>query len=286
LKPKPLKVSIAPSTTISVRFDSLPYFYKELHFHPEIEIVLIHKGTGTQFVGNTLKRFKDGDLTLLGSNVPHLWKCDEAYFKQSKKLKAEATVIHFLPENFGNQFWNLPENEKIKQLFEDAQHGISITKNTKIEVAEIMQQMLTANTTERMILLHSLLHKISISKQCKRISSKLIAVTNTKETNRFNNVLQYITNHYTEPINLSTIAEVAHLTEPAFCRYFKKRTKQSFSTFLKYLRVQHACKLLAETDMQVANIVYESGYNNISNFNKHFREVMQQTPLTYRKQFN
>ncbi|HAN40127.1 MAG TPA: AraC family transcriptional regulator, partial [Chitinophagaceae bacterium] len=73
---------------------------------------------------------------------------------------------------------------------------------------------------------------------------------------------------------------------PAFCRYFKKRTKQSFSTFLKLLRMQHACKLLAETDMPVGTIVYESGYNNVSNFNKHFKEVIQQTPLTYRKQFN
>ncbi|HAI83099.1 MAG TPA: AraC family transcriptional regulator [Chitinophagaceae bacterium] len=286
MKPKPLKVSIAPSTTISVRFDALPYFYKELHFHPEIEIVLVHKGTGTQFVGNTLKRFKDGDLTLLGSNVPHLWKCDDAYFKQSKKLKAEATVIHFLPETFGNQFWSLPENEKIKQLFEHAQHGINIIKQTKVEVAALMQQMLQASATERLILLHQLLHIISISKHRKLISSKSIAVANTKENNRFNNVLQYLTNHYTEPIDLATIAKVAHLTPPAFCRYFKKRTKQSFSTFLKLLRMQHACKLLAETDMPVGTIVYESGYNNVSNFNKHFKEVIQQTPLTYRKQFN
>lgn len=104
MKPKLLKISLQPQQSFSVRHDHVPYFFKELHFHPEVELVHIIRGTGTQFVGNHLHSFKPGDMVMVGSNLPHLWKCDADYFKPKSTLKAESYVIHFLPNVFGDAF--------------------------------------------------------------------------------------------------------------------------------------------------------------------------------------
>ena len=113
MKPRLLKVSLKPQHSFSIRNDVVPYFFKELHFHPEIEIAFIQKENGTQFIGNHIHHFKAGDIIMVGADIPHLWKCDEKYFEGNIKLKAEATVVHFLTNAFGNDFFEVPENFEI-----------------------------------------------------------------------------------------------------------------------------------------------------------------------------
>ena len=101
-----LKVSNQPLRSFSVRRDIVNYFFNKYHYHPEIELLLIEKGTGTQFVGDSIQRFQDGDLLLIGSNCPHYLRSDNVYFQGDEDLKASALVIHFNPDLFGNSFFN------------------------------------------------------------------------------------------------------------------------------------------------------------------------------------
>lgn len=280
MKPKLLKVPVQPQQSFSVRFDSLPSFFTEYHFHPEVELVYIHKGTGTQFVGNSLFDFKQGDLTLLGSGLPHLWKCDD----NLSGKKAEATVIHFLPSLFGDTFWNLPENNSIKQMLEKAKMGLQFNKKTKQEATILLQEIQQASSSKKIILLLQLLYLLANTSRIKTLTTKkTLGDYSTKTNERMNKVMQYVFDNYLQPIQLKRVAAIANMTEPAFCRYFRASTKKSFTKFIQELRINHACKLLSETDKSISAVCYESGFNNVSNFNRYFKLQMKLTPLAYRQ---
>jgi AraC-like DNA-binding protein len=286
MKPKLLKISLQPRQSFSVRHDVVPYFYNEFHFHPEIELVHIIKGTGMQFVGNHLHSFKPDDMVLVGSNLPHLWKCDAEYFTTQKSLKAESFVIHFLPNMFGETFFKIPENKQIDTLLEQAKYGLIVTGKTKIKIASFIKQLIKSANAEKIIVLLQILQTLATSKELVQLNTGLVSTSQTsKETERMNAVLQFLFNNFTETIKLNEIASVANMSTNAFCRYFKSNTKHSFSSFLLELRINHACKLLTETDKPVADICFESGFNNLSNFNRYFKQLTQHSPLQYRNQF-
>jgi len=136
MKPKLLKIALAPEHSFSARYEAVPYFFSEWHFHPEIELVYINDGTGTQFIGDNIQQFNTGDMVLVGSNLPHLWQCDEIYFINNTKLKAASTVIHFMPDMLGEAFFKLPEHRAIDKLLEKARMGLQIHRQTKTLVLE------------------------------------------------------------------------------------------------------------------------------------------------------
>lgn len=286
MKPRLLKVSLQPQQSFSVRHDVVPYFYKELHFHPELELVFIQRGSGTQFIGHHIQSFKAGDMILVGAGVPHLWKCDEQYHKGNARLKAEATVIHFLPGALGEQFFNLPENYKLLKLFGKAKQGISIQRKTKSHVASLLLQLLSCSDTKKIILFLEILHVLSISNDLQSINKKKLPVLQAeKEPERMNDIVQYLLANFQNPVTLKEIASIANLTPNAFCRYFKLRANKTYSSFLIEVRINHACKMLVETSRPVSGICYESGFNNFSNFNRYFKQLVGITPNQYRKKY-
>jgi hypothetical protein len=116
MKPQLLKVQVGPSYSFSVRQDNVPFFYNRWRYHPEVELVHIEKGGGTQFIGDHISRFREDDVLLVGSNLPHYWRCDEAYFQNNPGLYAKATVVHFTEDFWGKNFLDLPENKPLKDL--------------------------------------------------------------------------------------------------------------------------------------------------------------------------
>jgi len=286
MKPKLLKVSLMPLQSFSVRHDVVPYFFKELHFHPELELVHIQKGSGTQFLGNHIQHFKPGDMILVGSGIPHLWKCDEQYFEGNPKLTANATVVHFLPEAFGTDFFMLPENSAIQKLFVKAKFGLSVHRKTKEKAAQLLTELLSSQGTKKIILLLEILNILADSKELYKINKKdVLLIQSEKEPARMNDILQFMLNNFQQQIELKEIATVANLSPNAFCRYFKLRTNKTYSCFLMEIRINHACKLLSETDRPVSYVCYESGFNNCSNFNRHFKILTGYTPSQYRKKY-
>lgn len=285
MRPHLLKIPLNPDHSFNVRYDKVPHFYKMWHYHNEIELVYIIKGSGLQFIGDNIHHFKPGDLIMFGSLLPHLWRSDEQYLRPDSEEKVEAIVIHFLPECFGKTFFDLPENKILSKLLENAKRALRINGITGDEVAAIMQQLIFAEKTERIILLLQILSKIAHSKETETVNREIAIHNNPAEIDRLNNIYQYILDHFSTEITLEEIAKVAHVTPPAFCRYFKARTKKTFSKFLLEIRTAHAAQLLTETSKSVAEICFESGFNNFSNFNRHFKAIIGRTPLAHRKNF-
>lgn len=286
MKPQLLKVSTDPMLSFSIRHDKVPYFFPKWHYHTELELIHIKKGSGTQFIGDNISRFYEGDIFLIGSNLPHYWRCDECYFENNRELAAEATVTHFLPNFWGPQFLELPENKHIKDLFLKATKGIKISGNTNYRVADILKKLLTAKTAERIVLLIHALHLIAISKDIECLATSGFQNNcNEIETERINDIYNYTINNFDKKISIEEIAAVAHISPNSFCRYFKTQTKKTYSQFLMEVKIGNACKLLIENKKCISSICYESGFNNFSNFNRYFKSITGKSPLQYKKTF-
>jgi AraC-like DNA-binding protein len=286
MKPQLLKVQVGPSFSFSVRKDVAPFFYNRWHYHPEVELIHIGKGTGTQFIGDHISRFREDDVLLVGSNLPHYWRCDERYFQNNPSLHAKATVVHFMEEFWGKAFLEIPENKPVKDLLLRSKKGIAVDGRIKKDVISLLQQMTMAQETERLILLLKALYLIAKNKQNTLLSSTGFqpAVING-DTDRINDIYAYSIAHFKEKITLEEIAAVAHISENSFCRYFKTRTRKTYSRFLQELRIGHACKLLIENRLTLAQVCEESGFNNFTNFYRYFKAITGKTPAEYQKQY-
>ncbi len=285
MKPHLLKVSLKPESSFNIYKKQGEDFYNQWHFHPEIELIYIHKGRGTRFIGNDVHRFEPGELFLFGSNLAHMWRCDPEYFQKGSKLKAEVSVIYFHHDFLGDKFFYTPELKNIESLLEKAKQGIKITGTTKAQVKELIGKLSTVKGLERITTLLSILEKIAKSKEKHYINSAYQEIKIEKlETERLNKIFRHISENFQTKITLSEIASVANLSAKAFCRYFKSKTRKTFYDFLLELRVTHACNLLLEKDMTIYEVCYDSGFNNLSNFNRYFKKIMGKTPMEFKKE--
>ena len=283
MKPHLLKIHLQPDQSFNVRHDIVPHFYNKWHHHPELELVHIIRGSGRQFIGDHVHHFKSGDIILLGADLPHYWRSDDSYFDPHSEQTCEAIVVHFMPNCLGDSFFNLPENIAIVRLLQKAQQAVRIKNNTQKSISELLEKLIASKNSLRIILLMQILEMIASSKNTKTICSKGLEFHyNPREVDRLNAVYQYVLKNFSAEITLAQIAKVAHISPQSFCRYFKSRIKKTFSKFLIEVRIGLACKLLAETNKSVAGICYECGYNNFSNFNRHFKNITQKTPLEHR----
>ena len=286
MKPHLLKIPLRADHSFNIRYDIVPHFYNQWHYHTEIELVYIIRGSGKQFIGDNIHHFKDDDMVLLGTNLPHLWKSDEKFLRKNSKFKVEALVIHFQPDCFGKEFFALPENKDISRMLEQARHGLRIEGDTKKSIADMMRRLMDAKKVERILLLMQILETIAGSAHTSPACNQTLQFHyNPAETDRLNTIYQYILNNFSSEITLTQIAGVANITPHSFCRYFKSRIKKPFSRFLLEVRIAHACNLLANSNKTVAEICYESGFNNFSNFNRHFKAITGKTPLERRKDY-
>lgn len=285
MKPHLLKVSLEPESSFNLRLKKGRDFYNQWHFHPEIELIYIHKGRGTRFIGNNICRFESNELVLIGSNLAHMWRCDPEYFLKDSELIAEVTVIYFNRDFLGDKFFSIPELKIISFLLEKAKQGIKITGDTRNEVKDLITQLSDARGAERIVTLINILDKIATTKEKEFINSNYHQVKFDEfEANRLNQIFQHTLTNFQKKISLSEIASVANLSAKAFCRYFKLKTRKTYYNFLLEVRVAHACNLLLEKDITVYEVCYESGFNNLSNFNRYFKKIMSKTPLEYKKE--
>ncbi len=284
MKPQLLKVPLLADHSFSVRRDVVLHFYNRWHYHPEIELVSIEAGSGTQFVGDSIEPFGPGDVLLIGANLPHYWRCDAPYFENRADLFAEATVVHFRDDFWGPTFLNLPENRPVAALLQRARQGIMVRGESRPVVIQLLQRLRGATGPERLLLLLQILAEIAQSTECQQLCSGGYAVQfDEADTDRINLIYAYSLANFTRKITLDEIAAVASISPHSFCRYFKSRNRKSYSQFLLELRIQHACKLLMDGRLSVAQISLESGFNQFSGFNKYFRQITGKSPKEYRR---
>jgi AraC-like DNA-binding protein len=283
MKPHLLKVPLKPESSITI--SKVDYFYNQWHFHPEIELIYIHKGRGTRFIGNDVHHFECDELCLIGSNMPHMWRSDPDYFLESSKLKLDVTVIYFHHDFLGNKFFNIPELKTIDLLLEKAKRGIKITGNTRLQVQELIEKLSQATGLERITILLGILEKIALCNELELINTIYSTEKIEKsEADRLNRVFQYISDNFQRKITLTEIASVANLSAKAFCRYFKAKTRKTFNIFLLEVKVAHACNIILEKDITIYEVCYDSGFNNLSNFNRYFKKLINKTPLEFKKE--
>lgn len=280
---------INPSTDFSfiARIDELPYLYDKWHFHPELEMSYITKSTGMRFVGDNIEPFNEGDLILVGANLPHVWKNDAAYFEPNSELTASAQVIQFLPDCFGKDFLNLKEMENIKTLFERAKRGLRITGTTRDEAVKLLTQLVEKEKgIKRITLLLQILELIAQSHEVIYLSSENFLYSyHGFESAKINEVYEFTLSHYNRKILIEEVAAIANMSVSNFCKYFKNRTQKTYIQFLTDIRISFACHLLIENKKSIQHIATECGFHNISNFNRSFKLLKNQNPLDYRKVF-
>jgi AraC-like DNA-binding protein len=286
MKPILRKIDTGMNSSFSIREDIQPFLYNHLHYHPELELTYIRKGKGTRLVKDNIDRFDDGDLILLGANVPHVWRSDSIYFEQLPGVGIEAIAIHFKEDFWGEQFLCLPELKNVRDLFIQSERGLKITGRTKNVVISIMESMLCGSEIERILGLLNILNTISSTREYRALSgtrfSSSYALPNL---DRINSIYNYTFDNFQNPIKIKEVAAVANLSPNSFCKYFKTRTSKTYFEFLMEVRIGYACKLLVEQESSVGQVCFECGFNNLSNFNRYFKAMVKLTPLQYAKTY-
>ncbi len=265
--------------------DEYPYYPTPWHHHPEYELVLVLESTGKKIVGDHMSNFSDGDLTFMGPYLPHAYQNDPVYYEENPKLTAKAIVIHFTEDFLGDNFFQLPEMEPIKNLLENSVTGFSITGESRKQVAKKMNQMLHLEGPSRIIELLAILNVLAETKEKKKLASPgFLENYKTSGSEKITRVCDYIMENFTRELSLDEVAKIAHMSPNAFCHFFKQRTRKTFVSFLNEVRVGYACKLLSGEQYNISEICFISGFQNLSNFNRQFRKMMDKTPLEYKKE--
>ncbi|MCB0396018.1 MAG: helix-turn-helix domain-containing protein [Flavobacteriales bacterium] len=272
--------------SIHVQVDRSAYFFDHLHYHPEVQITGLVSGEGTLIVGDRIKRFGPGDVFMLGANLPHVVRSDEAYYEPGSRLISHGTSVYFSTMELGDVFMGLPEMASVSRLVEDASRGIIFKGKARDKCHSMIQEMSRITGVNRLIMLLEILKVLSETDEYEFLSSVAIGKQGKETDNkRMKDTLAYMFNHYQEDIKLEDVAAVANMSTTAFCRYFKQRTRKTFSSFLNEIRIANACKMLTSSSMSISQICYQSGFNNVANFNRQFKRINNLTPSEYLKKF-
>lgn len=282
MKPKELPRKSPSHISFSAMKHTLPRFLNVWHYHEEIELVYIKESTGTKFIGDSIHKFQPGDLVLIGSQVPHLWLNDKDYFN-SNDLTAEAWVIHFHPNCLGENFFHVPELRKIERLLQQSRAGLEIHGASNDRIADLILKAMKDDNPDKIVALLQILGLIADETDKRELSSLSFITSHANVSgSKLDKVYEYIFHNFKDSIDLETAAELARMNPSSFSRYFGKMTNKTFTTFVNEVRIGFACKLILEQDcLNIAEIGFESGYNNLSNFNKQFKLIMGMTPTEY-----
>lgn len=284
LTPKLHIVPKALDNAFSLRHDILPHFGTVWHYHPEIELHYLIKGEGTRFIGDHIGNFQQDDMILMGSNLPHTWKCNLTDLENGEHV--EALVLHFHPECFGKDFLNYAETQAILRLIEHAKNGLLIHGTSKENIKELLWKMKPETGLSKLIHLLEIF-KILLDNQDYEVLSNNIEYSkfNKLDESRIDKIFSYTLQNFKEKIFIEDVAGLANLSVTSFCRYFKITANKSYFDFLTEVRLNHACRLILESDYTIQNIALDSGFENTSNFYRHFKNVKGITPKEYKARF-
>ncbi|MES2731859.1 MAG: AraC family transcriptional regulator [Bacteroidota bacterium] len=279
MKPLIQKLPLSEDASFVARTYRTPNFEVPWHQHIEYELILFTEGEGMSFVGNYVGEFEVGDIFFLGCNVPHTFQ------KRQKDLITSAVVVQFVEDFWGKEFLNMPEGREIRQLFNTSMQGLKLHGESKTLLEPLVKQLEEARGFKRITILCECLSIIAQKEEFTMLSTQEVKQLNAKEKERIDKVFRYTIDTFQKPITLTYVAEIAGMSVPAFCSYFKKSTKKTYIDFLNEVRIGYACKLLIDSSMNVLEICYESGFNTLANFNKQFLKIKKLPPSQYRKQF-
>lgn len=283
MKALPFKIPKVENSSFHLQVDDEPYFYDKLHQHPELQLVWIVKGEGTLIYGDYLGEFKPNEVYLIGSNVPHVFRSKaEYYLPETPGILSKA--VFFKPDLIVKGKEVFPELSYLETFLIEADRGLKIDSSKTEAITELMNEVFNSSSASRLGKIFGLIDEIKKS-EYQTLSELPQKSIKENQGKRLDDVFKFTLENYHRPIQLDEVAEVVHMNKAAFCRYFKQHTRKTYLNFLNEIRLQKATELLKKTDFPIAQIAYEVGFNNLSNFNRTFKLNKSQPPFEYRKGF-
>lgn len=281
-KPIPFKIQKSHDHALLVQVDEAPYFYDQLHYHPEFQITTIVRGDGVFYAGNNMSAFTPKEVFIIGPNVPHLLK-NAPINAPADTSNVKGISLFFDKFSFGKQFFEIKELSAIKSLLQTCNRVIQIKGALK---AAIYQKIIATPTLEKEQLIITFLEVLSLINQAEKNylnSEQYSLILNENEGGRLNDVLDYTFKNVHEEITIEQVAKIAFLSRSQFSYFFKLHTGKTYIQFLSELRIENACVLLRNANYTIEQICYEVGFKNVSNFVRHFKKIKRCTPSNYRK---
>lgn len=273
-------ISPMPGESFVCREFASTRFTMPWHFHPECELTLIVKGRGMRYVGDSIERFEDGELVLLGSSLPHYW-----WQSPDDRRKAHSIVAQFT-ETFAGGMLEMEEAREIRQLLVRARRGIFLDGQLREDVTRDLYRLKELSGWKKVCLLLEILGRLAVGERSRLLASAGYAPDlDERDGRRLVSVCQYVNESFGESVRHGQAALLAGLSPAAFSRFFHKRMGKTFEAYVTEVRIGHACRRLTEADARITEVAFGVGFNNLSNFNRHFRKLKGLSPREFRRSF-
>ena len=281
MKPGYEKIVEPPARSFTAKIvnrESRPLLSQAWHFHPEIEICFTRKSIGRRFVGNKISDYQENDLVMFGANLPHGFTTD---------MYCSQVVIQMTHDFMGQIFIDKPELVSIKKLFGRAKQGLAFKGRSKKKAIKIIDKLMECGGgISQLLKLLELLQSLADAKDVITICSEEYAHDlNENQLGRMKIIYDHIMKNFKEEVSIKQAADQLNISEAAFYKFIKKQTKKTYTQIINEFRIHHASKLLMTSEKTISQICFESGYNNVSYFNRKFKEILNQTPHDFKSQY-
>ncbi len=254
------------------------------HYHQEFELSFITEGSGKRLVGDSIEAFHPGDLIFIGPRIPHVWFSEESRGRQHSGRTLESVYMLFNNDILPAGLTGLPEFDHVQKAVNLSERGIRITGTTLNEVSRIMLQLPYLNRIKRLMFFYEIMDLIGRSDSFSYLASAEYVKTKFKTTNsRVNRIHEFLMKNYQNDIDLHEVADIVHMAPASACRFFKSSTGLTIFEYLNKIKIDYSCQLLLNTDLNIVDISYDCGFNNLSHFNKQFRKFINKTPTQFRE---
>jgi AraC-like DNA-binding protein len=276
------RVAPGPASSFVWKRRRDPRFEFSWHFHPEVELTRVVRSRGRRLVGDSVEDYADGDLVLLGPELPHTW-----HSEPGRRGPHEAVVVQFAPAFLGPAFLAVPELLPVRRLLERARRGLRFEGRPAREVGRRLDAMQDLDGFARLRSLLEVLALLAAERRARPLASPGYAPPARRgDPARIDRVCRFLAERFLEDVPLAEAASRAHLSPSAFCRFFRARTGKTLVGYLNELRIGHACRLLVETDRPVADVAFASGFHNLAHFNRRFLALRGRPPREFRRAFS
>lgn len=269
----------------AVRMINLPFFSTEFHFHKECQLVYVVESEGRRIIGDSVENFNHDELILLGPDIPHVWHNDKKYFEEYKhENHARSVALFFDPDKLREAMAMFGLTSQVESLLRKTRRGMKFSGRTKSLLKQLLFDMAKQQYFDRLITFIRMLEILTRTREYRLlVSSGYVNTYQAKDNDRIDRVFRYVLEQFKTDIQLNKAAQIANMSKQAFCRYFKSRTQKTFLQFVNEVRIGHACKLMTDGHRHIASLAYDSGFNNLSSFNRSFKEIKEVTPKAYLK---
>ncbi|CAH1650048.1 AraC-like DNA-binding protein [Hyphomicrobiales bacterium] len=257
-----------------------PFRTVRWHFHPEYEIHLVTETCGRSFIGDYIGTFEPGNLVMTGPNLPHNWISD---IEKGQVVAQRGLVVQFTHEFIQACIATMPELRSLEPVLAASGSGVEFADGVGASVRPVIEQLLAASGPERISLFFHLLSVLRGSEFHQLASASYRSRPENYVAEPLNHVLDHIARNLCSDLRQAELAELSGFTPSAFSRAFKQHTGLTFVRYVNRLRIDRGCELLRNSEQGVADICFEVGFNNLSNFNRHFIALRGMPPSVFRR---